>query len=125
MKTLTLFVLLLVTASLFLSATGCSQSKPPEPLPADGAPTEFAKAFAKAKPEAKALASDAVAAMQAKRYPEASALFLQLSQTPDLSAPEREFVTRAMLGVNRQLQEAQAQGDAQATEHLRRLQQSK
>ena len=110
---------------LALASFGCKQSGPPEPLPAEQAPTELTQAFTKARPELKDLASRASAALQGNRYPEASAILVELSHTPDLGATEREMVTRSMLTVNRLLQEAQAKGDPQAAEHLRRLQQSK
>lgn len=111
-------------AALLLVA-GCSRSTPPEALPPERAPSELTEAFTKAKPPLKELASQASTALQAGRYAEASVLLLELAQSPELSARERDVVTRSTLTVNQQLREAQTQGEAQAAEHLRRLQQSK
>lgn len=125
MKKLTLPVLLGVTISVLLAFSGCGKGGPPEPLSPDRAATELTLAFAKSKPDMKEMAVQAVADLQAKRYPQASALLMRLSQTPELGEKEREIATRAMIGVNRLIKEAQAKGDPESTEYLRRLQQSR
>jgi len=111
--------------SALLASSGCSKSGPPQPLPPEQAPTELTQAFTKAKPELKVMAGQAVAAIEAKRYPEASVLLLELSSNPALDAKARDVVTRTTLSVNQLLRDAQTNGDPQAAEHLRRLQQSK
>lgn len=121
MKTINFSVLL----GVLLVLSGCGKGAPPEPLSPDRAVTELTLAFAKATPELKELAGQAATALQAKRFPEASAFLVQLSRAPRLGPKERETVNRAMIGVNRLLQEAQAKGDPQSTEYLRRLQQSR
>jgi outer membrane murein-binding lipoprotein Lpp len=121
MKNLLLVIAVLGSCVL----AGCGRNAAPEPLPPDRAVIELNKSFANSKPEAKALAEQAATTLQAGRYPEASTLLMKLSSTPGLGAKEREVVTSAMLGVNRLILEAQARGDAQSAEHLRRLQESK
>lgn len=105
--------------------SGCGQAGAPQPLAPEQAPAELATAFAKAKPELKEVASKAGEALHAKRYPEASMLLMELTREPGLDAQARAAVTRAMLGVNQAMQEAQSQGDAQSAEYLRQLQKSK
>jgi hypothetical protein len=73
----------------------------------------------------KEIAGRVVAALQAKNYAEASALLMQLSTAQELGAKEREVATRARIGVSRLLQEAQAKGDQQSAEYLRRARQSR
>ena len=116
----------LVSLLILLALAGCGRgSSAPEALPPERAPNELTAAFAKAKPELKDIAKKAAEALEAKRYPEASMLLTELSRETTLSGKERDAVTRAMLGVNRQLQEQQTQGDAQSAEYLRQLQRSK
>lgn len=118
--------LLLVPLITLLALAGCGRSSNvPEPLPPERAPNELTSAFEKAKPELKEVARKAGEALEAKRYPEASMLLTELSRETTLSAKERDAVTRAMLGVNRQIQEQQTQGDAQSAEYLRQLQRTK
>jgi len=121
MKTINFSVVL----GVLLVFSGCGKGSPPEPLSPDHAVTELTRSFAKSTPELKELAAQAVAALQAKRYPEASALLMQISRAPKLGTQERETVNRTTIGVNRLLQEAQAKGDPQSAEYLRRLQQSR
>lgn len=123
-KTFPVPISLVVTLAL-LVFLGCRKSGPPEALSPDRAATELTSSFAKSKPELKEIATRAVAALQAGRYPEASALLMQLSQSTELAAPQRELATRAMIGVNQLLQAAQAKGDPQSAEYLRRVEESK
>jgi len=125
MKKLTFPVLIAVTVSVLLAFSGCGKGGPAEPLSPDRAATELTSAFANSKPELKEMAVQAVADLLAKRYPQASAILVRLSQTPELGEKEREIATSAMLGVNRLIKEAQDKGDPESTEYLRRLQQSR
>jgi hypothetical protein len=125
MKFLPRSFLPVATIAALLACSGCGKSRPPEPLSTARAPAELTQAFAKAKPEVKEVMRQAIAALEAQHLTEASAWLLQLSSLPDLDAPQREVVARATIGLNQALQAAQASGDAQAAEHLRRLQQSR
>jgi len=72
-----------------------------------------------AKPEAKDLASQIVAAVQAKDYPKAFSGLQALSGQPDLTKPQINVCASALLTVNTLLQAAQAQGDTKAAETIK------
>ena len=125
MKISALQLSLIVTLGVLLTFSGCSNGGPPEPLSPDRAITELTRAFAKSKPEMKEAAGRVVAALQVKNYTNASALLMQLSSAQGLGAKERDVASRAKIGVNQLLQEAQAKGDQQSAEYLRQVRQAK
>ena len=100
--------------------TGCGRSSaPPEPLSVAELPAAFEKAFSKAKPEIKDLASQLVSALQSQNYSKAHADLQTLSGQLDLTKEQVSVTSRASLTVSTLLQEAQAKGDAKAAETLR------
>lgn len=116
--------LLLVLLSLALTA-GCGKSGPPEPLAPEQAQEDLARVFSKSKLAIRDQATKVAEALQAKRYQDASVLLMELSREPSLNGKEREAVTRAILGVNQSLREAQSKGDATSAEFLRQVQRTK
>ena len=105
---------------LWLCGMGCSKNTAaPTPLPADQLPAAMQKAFSKAKPEIKALADEAVAAVQAADYSKAFNGFQGLGGLPELTQEQRDVTTRASMTVSGLLQAAQAQGDQKAAETLK------
>jgi hypothetical protein len=109
-----------------LFGAGCDRaSAPPTPLAVEELPAAFEKAFTKAKPEAKELASQVVAAVQAKDYSKAFQGLQTLRSQPDLTKEQTGVMSRGLLTVNTLLQAAQAQGDAKAAETIKVYQQTK
>lgn len=102
-----------------LFGVGCDRSSaPPTPLAVEELPAAFEKAFSKAKPEAKELANQIVAAVQAKDYSKAFLDLQTLTGLPALTKEQMSVTSRALLTVNTLLQAAQAQGDAKAAETI-------
>jgi len=102
-----------------LSVVGCSKnSGPPPALTAAELPAAVEKAFEKASPEAKELASQVVAAVQAKDFPKAYHNVQLLAGMPSLSKQQVSVASSAMVTVNTLLQEAQSQGDAKAAQAI-------
>lgn len=119
MKHLHIPCVLLTLLFALAAGTGCDKTNvPPAPLTAEEMPTAFEKAFAKAKPEAKELANQVVAAVQAKDYPKAFQAVQALGGMPSLTKQQISVASSAMITVNTLLQEAQAQGDAKATQAI-------
>lgn len=77
------------------------------------------KAFAKAKPEAKDLAAQVVAAVQAKDYSKAYLTIQTLAGKPGLTKEQLSVTSRGMLTVSELLQAAQTQGDQKAAQTLK------
>ena len=103
-----------------LLALGCDHSSaPPAPLAVEEIPGAFEKAFAKAKPEAKDLANQIVAAVKAKDYSKAFLDLQALTALPALSKEQITVASSTLLTVNTLLQDAQAQGDAKAAETIK------
>jgi len=101
-------------------AAGCDRSStPPAPLAAADFSAAFDKAFMKAKPEAKDLSNQLVAAVQAKDYSKAFATVQSLGVREDLSKDQISLITRASITVNSLLQSAMAQGDQKAAETIK------
>lgn len=87
---------------------------------------EIEKAFATAKqPEAKDLAGQVVAALQAKDYSKAFWAIQTLSAVQGLSKDQAMVAARATLTIHTLLQSAQTQGDTQAGQTLQRYLQTK
>ena len=105
---------------------GCSRnSGPPPPLAAAELPAAFGKAFGTAKPEAKALANQVVAAVQAQDYSKAFNDLQMLINRADLTKDQMSVATRGVATVQTLLQSAQTQGDAKAAETLKTYQSTK
>jgi hypothetical protein len=99
---------------------GCDRSNtPPTPLSAAEFPAAFEKAFSKAQPEAKDVANQVVAAVQAQDYSKAFNGLHAIAGRSDLTKEQVSVTTRALMTVSTLLQEAQAKGDAKATETIK------
>ena len=100
-------------------ATGCNRTTPPpEPLEVSELPAVVEKAFAKAAPETKTLASQVVTSVQSQDYAKGFAAVQALVSRPGLSKEQVNVTSRVMLTVSSLLQAAQAKGDAAATRTL-------
>lgn len=108
----------LVVALLVVS--GCDKtSTPPPALTAAEIPAAFEKAFAKAKPEVKEVATQVVTALQAKDYPNAFQGVQSLGALPSLTKQQASVISSALVTVNTLMQEAQAQGDAKSAQAIK------
>jgi hypothetical protein len=113
-----LFALALLLPWMF--GLGCSRNvAPPEPLPVEQLPAAFQQAFDKAQPQAKELADQVVAAVQAKDYAKALSGVQLLVSLPGLTKEQSQVTSRSLLTVNGLLQSAQAQGDPAAAQTLK------
>jgi len=102
-----------------LFGAGCDRSSaPPAPLAVEELPAAFEKAFSKAPPEAKEVATQIVAAVQAKDYSKAFLGLQSLTSLPALNKQQVNVAASALLTVNTLLQAAQAQGDTKAAETI-------
>ena len=114
-----LLSLLLLTAL----AIGCSRNvPPPEAIPLDQLPAAMEKAFAPAKGEAKDIADQVVAALNAKDYAKAAAGLQKLTVLTGLNKEQVNTAARGVLTVNQALQEAQSKGDQKAVQTLKTYQ---
>jgi hypothetical protein len=106
---------------------GCSRTvPPPTPFTEQELPGEIEKAFATAKqPEAKDLATQVVAAIQAKDYSKAHWAIQTLGGVQGLSKDQANVTARATMTINSLLQTAQAAGDAKAAQTLKRYMETK
>jgi len=104
--------------AIAMVGAGCDRSsKQPASLPIEQIPTALQKAFAKAKPEVKALADQVVAAVSAPNYSKAFSDLQTLVAQPGLNKEQQDVAGRAILTVNSQLQSAsQSSSDPQATQ---------
>jgi hypothetical protein len=99
--------------------TSCKQSSTPPPsLSAEQLPAAFEKAFAKAQPETKDLASQVISAVQAQDYAKANAAIQNLVTRPGLTKEQTTIASSGLMTVNSLLQSAQAKGDTKAAEVL-------
>ena len=112
-----------VVLALLLSLTfgaGCNRSTPPPtPLTEQELPAALEKAFSKAKPVIKDLASQVVAAVQARDYSKAFQSIQSLASQPGLTKAQISVTSRATLTVNSLLQAAETQGDKKAAQTLK------
>ena len=107
---------LLVVVAL---GAGCQKSSPPPTaLTVEELPAVVEKAFSKAKPDTRTLASQVVAFVQAQEYPKAFQALQTLANGPDLTKEQLSVTSRATLTVNGLLQTAQSQGDQNAAQTL-------
>ena len=114
------FVLLLQVS--WLCAAGCSKNasqSAPAPMPIEQLPAALEKAFTKSKPEAKHLANQVVAFLQAQDYTKAYTGLQNLLGKPSLTKEQINVTTRGSLTVTTLLQSAQANGDAKAADALK------
>ena len=115
LKEVALALLVFVTLGL-----GCNRSSPPPtPLSVEEMPAALTKAFSKAKPDAKDLANQVVASVQAQDYSKAFQVIQNLASQPGLTKEQGSVTTRATLTVNSLLQAAQTKGDPQAAQTLK------
>ena len=122
MKHARIMRVVLLLQVLWLGAAGCSKNasqQAPAPLPIDQLPAALEKAFTKAKPEAKDLASQVVAFLQAQDYTKAYTGLQNLLGKPSLTKEQINVTTRGSLTVTTLLQSAQASGDAKAADALK------
>ena len=109
-----LALLMLVVLSL-----GCTKNiPPPVPLPIGEFAATFDKVFTGAKGEAKDLASQIVAAVEAKDYSKAFVQLQSLFSAPGLTKEQQTILTRASLTLNEVLASAQSQGDQKAAQTI-------
>jgi hypothetical protein len=112
---LALALLLVVTLGV-----GCNRSTPPPtPLSVEEIPAALGKAFSKAKPDAKDLANQVVALVQARDYSKAFLTMQSLASRPGLTKEQVSVTSRATLTLNSLLQAAQTKGDPQAAQTLK------
>lgn len=117
---LNFFAALLMAVAVVL---GCSKNvPPPEPIPLDQLPAAMDKAFAPAKGEAKEIADQVVAALNAKDYAKAATGLQKLTVLSGLSKEQVSTAARGVLTVNQALQEAQSKGDQKAVQTLKSYQ---
>ena len=110
------FALLLV----LLAAVGCNKSStPPAPLAIEQLPAALEKAFTKAKPEIKSLASQIISSVQAKDFAKAYLDLQSLSGMTGLSQEQHSIAMRGALTVNELVQSAAAKGDETAAEAVK------
>ena len=96
------------------AVTGCSPGGSGQAKTEDQARAGISKAFGSASPEAKALADEAAAALQAQEDAKAFLQLSALNARQDLSREQRAAATESMLTVNKRLTEAAAKGDKEA-----------
>jgi hypothetical protein len=113
------------SALLAAALVGCGKGGPPTPLSADQVPAAISKAFSSAKPDLKELADRAVSSLQAEEPGKALLVLEGICAAPDLTKEQRDVASRAVLGLNEQLQAAAAKGDARAVEFLKARQATK
>ena len=120
MKNLHIYRIIILALLLpLLASVGCDKSiAPPPVLTAAELPAAIEKAFEKASPEAKELASQVLAAVQAKDYPKAFQNVQTLGGMPSLTKQQISVASSALATVHTLLQEAQAQGDAKAAQAI-------
>ncbi len=105
---------------------GCNRSSaPPTPLTAEELPGALEKAFSKAKPEARDLANQVVAFVQAQDYSQAYTGLQNLLGKPGLTKEQTSVTVRGSLTVNGLLQSAQAKGDPKAAQTLKYIHDNK
>lgn len=102
-----------------LFGLGCDRSSaPPTALAVEEFPAAFEKAFAKAKPETKALANQIVTGVQAKDYSKAFLALQSLLAEATLSKQQMGVASGALLTVNSLLEAAKAGGNEKAAETI-------
>jgi hypothetical protein len=115
---------LLVVLALGL---GCNRSvAPPTPFTEAELPGAIETAFSAAKqPEAKDLADQVLNSLKAKDYSKAFWAIQTLASVQGLSKEQANVAARARLTINSLLQAAQAAGDTQAAQTVKRYMENK
>jgi len=111
-----IFPLLLLGAVCVLP--GCKDSQPPEPIAAAEVPATVNNAFDSASPEVRAVAQEAVAALQKDEQSMALEALEALARKGELTPEQREAATQAALSVRAGIVDAAAKGDAAAQAFL-------
>jgi len=120
-KGITLAVLFALTLGV-----ACNRSTaPPTPLTAEELPGALEKAFSKAKPPAKELATQVVTSVQAQDYSKAFWAIQNLAGTPGLTKDQVTVTARGILTISGLLQSAQAKGDAKAAATIKQYRETK
>jgi hypothetical protein len=96
------------------AVAGCKPGGSGQVQTEEQARTGISKAFGTASPEAKALADEAAAALQAQQDAKAFLDLSALNARQDLTREQRAAATESMLTVNKRLSEAAARGDKEA-----------
>jgi len=105
----------LISMAVLLGTSGCDKSAALQTaLPLEELPAAFEKAFSKAKPELKGLATGIVTSVKSKDYPKAFVQLQSLAQVTDLTKEQSITLGRATLTINELLQAAEAKGDEKA-----------
>ena len=104
----------LTALAIACAVAGCSPGGSGQAKTEDQARAGISKAFGSASPEAKALADEAAAALQAQEDAKAFLQLSALNARQDLSREQRAAATESMLTVNKRLTEAAAKGDKEA-----------
>jgi hypothetical protein len=104
-------------------AAGCGRGKPPKAIATSDLPAESENVFAKAPAEVKELAGQAHAALAAQDWSGAWIAFQTLSERPDLTPEQRQFVASAIMTIGAEMSQAGEQGDtrAEAVQQMHRL----
>jgi len=103
-----------------LMVAGCDKaSVKPEPITLEALSPALEKAFAKASPETKDSVSRIGSDLVSKDYSKAYLDLQQLLALPGLSPEQGSVLSRGLLCVNTELQNAQSKGDSKAAETLR------
>ncbi len=115
MNSLRVSRLLVLTALVVgVAVAGCKPGGAGQVQTEEQARTGISKAFGTASPEARALADEAAAALQAQQDVKAFADLSALNARQDLTREQRAAATESMLTVNKRLSEAAARGDKEA-----------
>jgi len=111
---------------LMLPGTGCNKNAtPPPPLTVEQLPAAFDKAFAKAAPELKGMASEVISMVQSKDYAKGYSTLQTLGSAPNLSKEQSSVVGRGMLTLSGLMQSAASQGDEKAAEAVKNYRSNK
>ena len=110
-----------------LFALGCGNHEvaAPAPLAVEQLPAAIEKAFAKAKPAAKELATQVITSVQAQDYSKAFLDLQTLAANPDLTKEQSSVASSAMMTVNELLKTAVSKGDEKSAATIRNYQLTK
>ena len=105
---------------VLLATTACNKNTaPPAALTVEQLPAAFDKAFAKAKPEVRGMATEVISSVQAKAYAKAHSQIQMLATASDLTKEQSSVVGRGMLTISSLMQAAAAQGDENAAQAVK------
>jgi hypothetical protein len=125
MRSFPAFAVTGVLCCVSVFSTSCHKEEtPPQPLAVEQAPATLESAFKpkddgpKIDPRVQSMVDDAVIALTAKNYAKAIFILQSLSGRSDLTADQRDFVTRSMLSANKALEEQANSGNVAAQEAI-------